>query len=732
MKQKKYYKTWKFWVTSLLALSASSIITSLTLTSCAANSTVNKDDIVINEQSQDQEFSVDDNKDLTLSVNATSNSGANLRYQWYVNKTSDNSSWQKIQGATSSTYTIPISEIENIDQETTWRYKADVYHENNESIKTESKPIPVKIKPPVGGSVPEEPSIPETKPDQPTPPTPTPPSNPDLNPDQPSNPTEPTPPNQQPGKPDTPNDPDNPTIQPAPGHKPSVGIGARLPLDETGIVTTKYDQEKWIGDNSISMMIEAKPNVQGIREAVNRFNDSTSDINIKRMLNSLVGTLNGASNYSYNQFGTGWILDYSNNTNNTRITDYYIATNMHVLNSYYEITYESTRYNNSYEDPITVGVRIPFNKTTISSLDVYISQPTYDTSDHKNNLKAYADKLSSQWYKTNINVNNWDESLVPLGAYNSNEGTNGFEYSQPFDMELTWEYKYNSRVRQTLYFKSDNKGNYLTSSPVYDNSSFQSNIDDFSVLKIELKDDAFDNRIKAGDQYSKMFASMKELFNISSTSDVNEKSSYIKKLNKLLSMTSTQNAYDKALVDKLFMFSDLEKITNLDTQISIGGYPLLKELVPDGKGSYKWQSYTTFNTNTLTGNNIIEYPERYYPSRDKMGINQYTYKGKIYKIWWKGPGNFVLKNVNLLAGSSGGVAIDQNYKISCINWGSYIHIEYHDGIKYVLDSSTSTGLYSKTDKSSLVWKWMTYLGKNNKKTKLSQLFEQLQTRGYFK
>lgn len=732
MKQKKYYKTWKFWITSLLALSASSIITSLTLTSCAANSTVNKNDIVITDQSGDQEFSIDDNKDLTLTVEATSNSGANLRYQWYVNKTTDDSSWQKIKGATSKTYTIPISDIQDIDSQTTWKYKAEIYHENNENLRVESKPIPVKIVPPTGGSVPENPSIPENKPDQPTPtpPTPTPPA-PDLNPDEPSNPSEPTPPDNPPSNPDTPSTPDNPSIVPSPEYQPSKGIGARLPLDKNGIVTTKYDQEQWIGDNSVSLMIEAKPNANGIANAVNKLKETAGlDSNIRKMLDSMVGTINNADKYSYNQFGTGWILDYSNNSKDN-LTDYYIATNMHVLNSYFELIFDSSRYSSyGYEESIKVGVRIPFNKTTVSNLNVYISQPKYSLKDQKYNDKSYADQLSSQWYKTNVNIENWTENLIPIGAYNTEGGNKGFEYSQAFDMELTWQYESNSNLKQTLYFKSNSNGGYLTKEPEVGNESFQHGIDDFSVFKIGLANNAFDSMIAANNEYSKMFQSMKNLFSTTTNVEVKKNSSYISKLNKLLDITEN-NAYNKENIDELFMFGESSNITKDKTQISIGGYPLIQEKVPSNN-TYKWESYTTFNTNTLTGNNIIDYPPNYYHTRDRMGINQYTYKGNLYKIKWKDPNNYILKNVNLLAGSSGGVGIDQNYKLSCINWGTFIQIEYYQGIKYVLDSSSSTGLYTSNDKNSLIWKWVDYSIKNNKQTKLAELFTRLEKFNYFK
>lgn len=731
MKQKKYYKTWKFWITSLLVLSASSIITSLTLTSCVANSTINKDDIVINDQSGDQEFSTDDNKDLILSVDATSNSGATLCYQWYVNKTNDNTSWQKIDGATSKTYTIPISDIENINQETTWKYKADVYHENNENLRVESKPIPVKIKPPVGGSKPENPSIPETKPDQPKPPVPTPtPPAPDLEPDKPSNPTEPTPPTNPPSNPDTPSTPDNPSIVPSPEHQQSQGIGARLPLDKNGIVTTKYEQEKWIGDNSLSLLIEAKPNASRISEAITKFNNNYHDANVKKMLNSLASTLNSlTSDYNYNQFGTGWILDYSNGSSGN-LNDYYIATNMHVMSSYFTFTFDSSIYGNagSYDTPITVGVRIPFNKTTVSNLNVYISQPKYNTTDQKFNDKSYADKLDKQWYKTNVSIDNWDKNLIPIGAY-SLEKEDGFNYSQAFDMELTWQYESNPNLKETLYFKSSENG-FITENPVIGNTSFQNEVDDFSVFKISLANNAFDERINKGDENSEMFAKMKNLFNVVSIADIKKQSSYISKLNKLLEIVDSKT-YSKEKVDDLFMFGDSKKITDIKTQISIGGYPLLRELIQNGSNSYKWQSYTTYNTNTLTGNNIIDYPIKYYNTRNKMGINQYTYKGNLYKINWKDPNNFILKNVNLLAGSSGGVGIDQDYKLSCINWGTFIQIEYYQGIKYVLDSSSSTGLYSSKDKNNLIWKWVDYSTKNNKQTKLAELFSKLENLGYF-
>lgn len=721
MKQKKYYKTWKFWITSLLALSASSIITSLALTSCVANDNVNKSDIVINSQTEDKEVSVDDNQGLTLSVEATSSKGEDLSYQWYVNKNSsvNENSWEKIAGATQKTYTIPASDLQSATSETTWKYKAEIYHNNDVNKKVESKPISVKIKPSTGGSVPDKPIEPPT-PDNPDNQEPTPPVQPPAD----EKPT-PTPPNV---------DNNKPGIVPSPEHIESQGIGARLPLDDVGVITTKYAQEKWIGDNSLSIAIVAKPNVKGIEDAINAFNSKESSPSIKSLLNGLVGGLNGSSDdrKNYSQFGTGWILDYSD-IQNSNLKDYYIATNMHVLSSCFEYKYVSTVYPNEHSQALVdVTTKIPFNKNTVSELSVYISQPQYSTENYKLNLNTYSDQWDNQWYKTNININNWSENLIPVGAYNSVYSVdNKIPTSQSYDMELTWQYQQSNSKPQTLYFKTNaDDNNYLANSSIVSQESYQDNMEDFSIFKISLQNNAFDEKINSSGKYSGMFTKMKSMFDTSYiNSEINEKSSYIAKLNQLLSIVNS--SYDKNKIDKLFMFGDYNNLTNLNTQISMGGYPLITEYIKNDD-KYLKKYYTTFNTNTLTGNNIIAYPPEKYHTRNNMGINQYTYKGNLYKVRWRGQGNYILKNVNLMPGSSGSIGIDKNYKLSCINWGWYIHIEYFQGIKYVLDSSTSTGLYSPADKHSLIWKWVTYANQNIKNTKLSQLFNNLENKGYFK
>lgn len=222
--KKKYSKSLKFLIPSFLILGSSAILSSAILSSCVDNK---KTDITINNQTSDnQELNTNDENGLTLSVEAVSTQGGSLSYQWFVNKNATN--WELIEGATYPTYNVSMEDIKDVSTVTTWKYKAEIYKDDDKTIKTESKVINVNIKP-----TENSPSEEETTPDEPeeTPPTtpdedtnkPGTDSNPPTNPEAPEKPVEPSPVPPAPEEPPITENPETPPNTEAP-EKPNSDV----------------------------------------------------------------------------------------------------------------------------------------------------------------------------------------------------------------------------------------------------------------------------------------------------------------------------------------------------------------------------------------------------------------------------------------------------------------------------------------------------------------------------
>lgn len=712
---KKFLKSKKLLITSLLAISTISLVSSLVLSSCAANNTnINQSNIVINNQSGTQEVIANDANDITLSIQASIDNNEVLHYQWYVDKHSNNV-WEKIIGATNNTYKIPASSFQNISNETTWKYKVEIHPENHEELKIESQPILVKIKPSSNDSIPDKPNKPETNP-SPKPPTnpekpespekpvepPTSPSEPDVKPEPPAE--EPTPP---------PSQPDNPSTTPDPNE-------VIYPRNNTlGVLTTiKYDQEKWITDNSFSLLFTYKYNKNYLLSFVDEYlnlnskdKDTNSELNNSYKLMIDFKEALESNNFRYNSslLGTGWILDYSQDDKNKNLVDYYIATNAHVLNLNYGISFP-TQQNVYGENVLTTATAyVPISKDSVEDVSLYISQPQYGVKDGlPDNLATDINQLNTQWYKTSLSKDNIDENLIPIGTFNSN-GTPSLSTGYALSCSYSARLSYGTN-NYNFYFPVDKSSGTRVLSKSENRSS------DFSVLKIKENTQALEEFFtsQTATLYKDMFHKMNQIFKIDTDEqNVTKSSSYIARLNALLTMTKDKKTYDKNKVDELFMFADSKKDLNNNSVVSAAGFPG----VTRSNGKFE----VNLSSNTMSYSLMKNAVNDYNWIRNSI---KYIYNGASYNSGYKAENNILMRNFILTGGASGAMAVDQNNKIVGLYWGMIRQNGTTDGCV--------TTLYEQSDNESLLKIWLKYVEQKDANSKLLNLFNNLAINNYFK
>lgn len=175
---------------SSLAIGSMMVSCGLTLTNCTNsdndnNSTGNKDIKIEGQSSENNE--VTSGNGLTLYINISSSKP--VEYKWFVNK--NNSNWDLIKDADESSYSITSDLTQNINVETTWKYRVDICDADNSNNILVSRTYNVNIKPNQTTPNPEPSPKPEPSPNPSPPnPSPIPPSpNPNLPPSKPNNPT---------------------------------------------------------------------------------------------------------------------------------------------------------------------------------------------------------------------------------------------------------------------------------------------------------------------------------------------------------------------------------------------------------------------------------------------------------------------------------------------------------------------------------------------------------------
>lgn len=599
-------------------------------------------------------------EDLSLSVGAISKSDKPLWYQWYLQK--EDGIYYKVQNSTSSSYKISSAQYQNIKHLETWKAYVDVYVEGEENTKLTSNICSIEITPKV--------KIQQIKPDL--------------------------------------------------GPLSSELISARK-YDSRGLTTVEYPTEEWLGNNSMSILLKCEPNKEYIERYVTnyleRYKDDKESSNPPDKFSYLImqyfkSNLDSNScTVSRSHSGTAWMLDYSTDPKNDNLVNYYLATNIHVLDATYSVNF--TMYLNTR--PVEVTVNIPIRPDTVTSANIYLTQPEYNKNSANQNMEIFASSpnknelklLDNYWWKTSITSDTFTNSLIPLGSF-TNMGSPSL--ADPYNLQLN--YTINVDLENTNYnytIPSDNSRAVARQSYSTKKSS------DFAVVKLTEEKNMFVDRqpsLSATDDKSKyqtMFKRVQDMFNVNSTTSyVNEKSSYIARLNAILSMLTPSGTYDAEKAKKLFMFADYNQDLKNDSVISVGGFPAIWK---DKKG------YVTFNSNTISYAYNKEYPNR---GREYI---EYYYNGYRYVSEYDRNINLLFKNINLMGGSSGSMAITNDYKIAGIYWGGINMLSYFDG--------AVTRIYSNNNPSSMIQIWLKYVEKNDKNSKLLELFTGLKAKNFF-
>lgn len=607
--------------------------------------------VVSIDQNLIKNLSTTSDEDLSLSIAASTDSSKSLKYDWYLQKPDSN--YVKVQTSNSSTYNINSSLLTNIKETTTWKLYVEVYPEGEESIKQTSNVCLVKI----------------------TPQKQTTNNNTNL------------------------------------GPISNTPVYARPNASGSKYTKVQYDEERYIGDNSVSILLTSEPNYDYLKNYIKEYLEKneedmvSSNITEKYayVLLSYLGSSLESNDYREGTFtgGTGWLLDYSNDSANSNMVNYYISTNIHVLDASYSITYNA--YLNSQTIQITAS--IPISNESVNKAGIYLSQPQYNNEGPDKNLNVMASdktKWATDWYQTSVDKTNIGDSLIPIGAYTN---TASESLASPYALQLSYRQMIDFKTIEYKYMFPHDKSK-ADATPSY--STKQAS--DFAVLKIKESKDKF-TKHPSNTQYEEMFKKIEKMFKTeTSDEDVAKNSSYIARLNAILSMTTGKSTYDKNKVDELFMFSDYNTNLKNSNRVSLAGFPAV----------YTNDTHITFNSNTITYGLHTTFNE--YESSARQYL-EYYYKGKFYYSNYNWPANALLKNVALNPGSSGSMGMTDEYKIVGIYWGGLNRWDYFDG--------AMTKIYSYTDDKSMVKIWLEYAKKNDSNSKLLQMFNSLSSKGYF-
>lgn len=595
-------------------------------------------------------------EDLSLSVGAMSKSDKPLWYQWYLQK--EDGSYYKVQNSTNSSYKVSSAQYQNIKNLESWKAYVEVYVEGEENTRLTSNVCTIEI-------------TPKVKTQQVTT---------DLGP--------------------TPKDP----------------ISAR-PYNSEGLTTVQYDTEKWLGDNSMSILLKCEPNKDYINKYVasylDRYKGDAESSNPPDKFSYLIMQYFKSNldeqkcTVSKSHSGTAWMLDYSLDTDNENLVNYYLATNIHVLDATYSVNF--TMYLNTR--PVEVTVNIPITPETVQSADIYLTQPQYSESNANDNTRIIAssqdkaNEIDKYWWKTSITKNDFATNLIPIGSY-TNMGSPSL--ATPYNWQLN--YTINVDLANTVYnytLPMDNSRAVAVQSYSTKKSS------DFAVVKITEEKNKFSetkpslNPTDSIAKYERMFTNVKNMFNVDAIAN-DERSSYIARLNSILSMLASKATYDELKAKQLFMFADYKKDLKYENTISVGGFPAI------------WKNrdgFVTFNSNTIS----YSYNQS-YPTKGREYI-EYYYNGSRYVSEYNRDINLLFKNINLMGGSSGSMAITNDYKIGGIYWGGINRYSHFDG--------AVTRLYSENDPSSMIQIWLKYIEQKDPNSKLLQLFTGLKAKNFF-
>lgn len=510
-----------------------------------------------------------------------------------------------------------------------------------------------------------------------------------------------------------------------------------------GLTAIDNDQEKYINQNSASILFYSTPNIQYLKTYLSKYLEDnaeykpgepdapsensrvTTNEQDTKQTNAYIVTLtlneiltNGTNGKDYKVtnilLGTTWLLDYSlaqnPNIDNTEATKnlatYYFATNMHVLNVAYNVVVSKKLNDGKTYD---LELNVPVSSVSTTNLDVFLSQPQGDKKVDDlgqtipDNLTIPANNsglFSTAWYKTPLTKDTFESSIIPGGT------TLSKNKSYDLTASLTITDSNGDKQMQSYYYYSDGRNN-LSSVDTYDKTVEM--VSDFSIIKIT---DSADN-IKLPDKssrYYNSFLGLKTMLTIdTSKTDVAKNSSYLTKLNYLNSLATNKNS-SRSRIDELFLFRDYSSLNVDTTVLSIAGYPSTTDQTTRLVSA-------NFNSNTISYSLSTYTGDKDSTTGYARPSIQYSLNGKFYYSSYNWQDNILMPNVNLMPGSSGSMVIDNDYKLVGIYWGIVQGGENISGV--------ANTLFSKNNSKSLVAKYLNYIKNIDKNSELLKLFRNL-------
>lgn len=520
----------------------------------------------------------------------------------------------------------------------------------------------------------------------------------------------------------------------------------RIPARENisnGLTAIDNDQEKYINQNSASILFYSTPNIEYLKTYLSKYLEDNAEYKpgepdapsensrvttneqdtkqtnayiVTQTLNEILTNGTNGKDYKVTNIllGTTWLLDYSlaqnPNIDNIEATKnlatYYFATNMHVLNVAYNVVVSKKLNDGKTYD---LELNVPVSSVSTTNLDVFLSQPQGDKKVDDlgqtipDNLTIPANNsglFSTAWYKTPLTKDTFESSIIPGGT------TLSKNKSYDLTASLTITDSNGDKQMQSYYYYSDGRNN-LSSVDTYDKTVEM--VSDFSIIKIT---DSADN-IKLPDKssrYYNSFLGLKTMLTIdTSKTDVAKNSSYLTKLNYLNSLATNKNS-NRSTIDELFLFRDYSSLNVDTTVLSIAGYPSTTDQTTRLVSA-------NFNSNTISYSLSTYTGDKDSTTGYARPSIQYSLNGKFYYSSYNWQDNILMPNVNLMPGSSGSMVIDNDYKLVGIYWGIVQGGENISGV--------ANTLFSKNNSKSLVAKYLNYIKNIDKNSELLKLFRNL-------
>ena len=493
----------------------------------------------------------------------------------------------------------------------------------------------------------------------------------------------------------------------------AVAVGVAVPLSQQrlhinssfktqGITNTlaNTDQTKYINHNEVSLMFASSVKRSYVKDLVSNL------IKNNPSLMSFIRTVNDVEFYNVTS-GTGWMLDYSIDQNNPNLVNYYLGSNIHVLQLCYEV---------SLKNPFgqEMKISIPVSGKTVDSIDAYISQPQGNSQyagDQTNidSVTSYSGVWDIGWYK----LGNF--KIIPVGALNSKNAENSYKASIEF---TTNNQRYTAAINNDYSITSARQ---IFENAVNDNTDKLAS--DFGVLKTQIDiskpmvPDAFKNGNQTHIEFRRSnygfiptqadyyddkqqelrqeFENLNKMFDTKTKLDnVNKDSTYITKL-RYLNEQIQNKKITKEQLESLFPFAKIDNAKYLE----IGGFP-------SKPGEYGGL-VNKFNVGR------VEKDELNGPYTIIKDLLPFYNDGNLGFGIYNKSNNYLTILKQLTPGSSGSMALNQNNQIVGILWGM-------SGQNY----NIVTPLFNDS-KSNLIYDFLKYQSEHDKNSQLLKLFTSL-------